>query len=114
MGKRAPKPAGMPTVSDIIKTLGFSERSVRAWFRGERSIPILKLQAILHAFPYVDARWLVDELSRRWVKNGPANASGLIINADEGIAAAIRAKRTIRGGHLPRPPKAKPANPPAP
>ena len=109
MGRRKVQPAGMPTVSDIIKTLGFSERSVRAWFRGERSIPILKLQAILHAFPYVDARWLVDELSRRWAEKCPPNASGLHINADEGIASAIRAKRTIRGGHLPRPPKAKPA-----
>ena len=114
MAKRPPKPAGMPTVSDIIKTLGFSERSVRAWFRGERSIPILKLQAILHAFPYVDARWLVDEFSRRWTKKAPPNALGLHINSDEGIGAAIRAKRTIRGGHLPRPPKAKRANLPAP
>lgn len=95
-----------------MKTLGFSERSVRAWLMGQRSIPILKLHAILQAFPYLDARWLVDEFALRWREKAPPTALGYNVDADQGIGATIRAHRTIRAGRRPRPPKGQPADPP--
>ena len=103
--ERAPM---LPSVRDISQTLGFTERSVRAWLTGERSIPVLKLNAILNAFPYLDARYVVSELSLRFKEKAPPTARGYNAEADSGIGAAIRSRRTLREGRRLRPPKVKP------
>ncbi len=101
--ERAPM---LPSVKDIAQTLGFTERSVRAWLTGQRSIPILKLNAILNAFPYLDARYVVSELSLRFKEKAPPTARGYHVEADSGIGSAIRSRRTLRKGRRLRPKKA--------
>ena len=61
----------MPKPREIAEALpDITARKAGDWLRGERSPSVSDIARILEAFPHLDGRWFVAELSRRRDERG--------------------------------------------